>query len=1058
MRFGFWRTCRVCVRWCRLSLLLLLLAAACGLLWFNQIGLPAFLKAPLLANLQQRGIQVAFTRMRLRMTRGIVAENVRVGDARNPDRPSLSVREVQLLLDFGSLLRGRLGVEGLVLREGRLVVPVTGAAPPRSPLELTNIQTDLRFHDNDTWSLDNFQAGFRGARLTLTGDVAHAPEILQWEVFRGQTTAGPYNWPAEVQSVSDVLQNLHLHGPAVLALNIEGDARKPNSFGVWLRVSAPAVRTPWFSARNLKFNAQLTAPTAAFTSRVLPGLWSNAQPWRLAWSAQGNQLEADPITADSVTARGLWHTPDFTFDLRLQTATLTRRRQAFAVQDLQVSARLTAPDGSPARRVWPGLSSNAQPARITGSVHGLGLKSAAFRAEALSASGSWQNQGLWLDARLQTAILTNQPQWFAAQDLQVTAQLTPEDAPAPPGLPGVWSNALPWRLDWSTRGNGLQSSALNVDSLAASGIWRAPQLAVTNLSVRLGHGGLAGRIQFDAARRQLTFTNASQFDLSAVAALLPEITRQRLALFTWSRPPVLQCGGTVDLSAWPPAAGEPEAPPPRASLNGGFTFTNASVAGLALDRAASHFSYSNQVWQLPDLQVEHETTRLRLAGTEDETTKLFGLQIRGELDLNQLRPWVKGPVAVRELGRLTFHQPLGLDLEVHGQLHDANTLAASGQLALTNFSVRGGPVDRLTTGLSYTNRVFQFFHTDARRGRGTQILTADQITLDLNQYRIYFTNGFSTAEPQVVADSIGPKTGRTLEPYQFLTPPTARVNGYVSLHSSEGSSDLEEADLQVDIVRGAPFRWLKFNTPGLAGTAHWFGGTLLLTNLNADFYGGNATGAMLFDFRPHNGTDYAFAFDVTDASLHQMITELANPTNHLRGAIGGRLVVTHANSTDWRLMDGYGHASLRDGLIWEAPVFGIFSPVLNSIDPGLGSSRATEATARFTMTNGVIHSDSLEIHTTMVRLQYNGTVDMNENLNARVTAQPLRDTWGLGPILNTVIFPFSKLFEYRVTGTLADPQSTELNDLAKLILAPLHPLKSLKTILPAGNTNAPPRN
>ena len=110
------------------------------------------------------------------------------------------------------------------------------------------------------------------------------------------------------------------------------------------------------------------------------------------------------------------------------------------------------------------------------------------------------------------------------------------------------------------------------------------------------------------------------------------------------------------------------------------------------------------------------------------------------------------------------------------------------------------------------------------------------------------------------------------------------------------------------------------------------------------------------------------------------------------------------------------------------------------------------------MTNGVIHSDSLEIHTTMVRLQYNGTVDMNENLNARVTAQPLRDTWGLGPILNTVIFPFSKLFEYRVTGTLADPQSTELNDLAKLILAPLHPLKSLKTILPAGNTNAPPRN
>jgi hypothetical protein len=1063
MSFRFWRICRVGFRWCRISLLLLILTAACVLLWFNQVGLPSFLKEKLLANLQQRGIQVEFTRMRLRMTRGIVAENVRVGVARNPNRPALSLGEVQLLLDFGGLLHGRLQLQGLVLRDGRLTVPVTGANPPQPPLELTNIQTDLRFHENDTWSLDNFQAGFHGARLALSGDIAHASEIVQWDVFHGQRTSGPYDWPAQVRQASDIVRQIHLSDKSHLTLNIEGDARRPHSFGIWLQVSAPAAQTPWFSAQNLQFNASLTAPASLLTNRPLPGLWNNARPWRLAWSARFNQLHSEPVGAHAAVASGLWRAPELAFDLRLQDAAVTNHHQSFAAQNLSFTARLTAPDGLAAGQALPGIWSNAPPARLTWSAHCTGLASDVIQADSVIATGSWRVPELDLDLHLQDAVVTHHHQPFGTRNLQVTARLTP--LPGVSGnlaLPGLWSNALPWQLDWSTRALQLKSAPLSAESITASGSWRAPALTVSNLTARLGGGSLQGRLSFDVPSRRLAFTGSTAFDLHAIEALLPEISRQRLSLFTWPQPPALRFSGNVDLSDWPPAPGKPDSPPPAAVFSGDFAFTNATMAGVALDRVQSHFSYSNQVWQLPDLSVVREQTRLRFNGTEDETTKQFGIQVQGAFDVNQIRPWIKGEVATREVGRLTFHQPLVLDLSVHGRLHDAATLAAFGQLALTNFSVRGGPVDSLTTGLNYTNRIINFCHPCARRGNGTQILTADQIVLDLLQYRISFTNGYSTAEPQVVADSIGPKTGRTLEPYQFLTPPTARVNGYVSLRASEGSSDLEQADLQVDVIQGAPFRWLKFHTENLRGTAHWFGGTLLLTNLNAEFYAGNAAGAAWFDFRPRNGTDYTFDFTVTNTSLHQLMVDLVSPTNHLQGALGGRLVVTRANSTDWRLMDGYGHASLRDGLIWEAPVFYLFSPVLNTIDPGLGSSRATDATARFVMTRGVIYSDTLEIHSTMVRLQYTGTVDMNENLNARVTAQPLRDTWGLGPILNTVFFPFSRFFEYKVTGTLSDPKSTPLNDLAKVILAPLHPIKTLENILPPVNspnpaTNAPPR-
>jgi len=1059
MRSKFWRTCWICFRWCRISLLLLILVAACVLLWCNEVGLPAFLKEPLLANLQQRGVQVEFQRMRLRMRRGIVAEQVQIGDPHNPDRPLLTLGEVQLLLDFESLLRGHPQVQGLVLREGRLVVPVNGTNQPPTVLAITNIQTDLRFQADDTWSLDNFQADFKGAKLAVSGDVAHASEIRKWATVRGPQTGGAEHWQTQAQQISAALTDLHLNPASRLTLNVEGDARNLQSFAIRLQVSAPDVQTPGFSARNLQLTANLTTPTGPLTNYPpWPGVWSNLQPYRLAWSARFTRLQAAGVSADTVTAHGSWRAPELAFDLRLQAPAVTNHARWFSADDFELRTRFSAQSTPGTDPPLAGIWSTLQPYRLAGSTRITRLQGEGVSADVVAATGSWQAPELAFELRLQAPEVTNETHRLAAEALQFNAQLTaPAGSVTNPLLPGIWSNLQPYRLAWTARSSQVAADTLRAETVNAGGWWRAPELAVTNLAVELGGGRLEAGLQFDATGQTLTFTNSSAFDPGVVATLLPEITRQRLALFSWTTPPSLHFGGTVDLSAWPPVAGGPAGPPPPVVVGGDFAFTNATVGGAALDRVGSHFSYSNQVWQVPDLLVERENSRLQFDGSEDEATKLFGVHVQGAFDVDQLRPWLKAPAAVREVGRLTFHQPLRLDVRVRGRLHDAETLAAEGQLALTNFVVRGGPVDSLTTGLSYSNRVFVFSHPRTWRKNGTQTLTADEIILDLNNYRIAFTNGFSTTEPQVVADSIGPKTGRTLEPYQFLAPPTARVNGYVSLRSSEDSAEMEEADLQVDVIQGAPFRWINFNSDRLQGTAHWFGGTLLLTNLDAECYGGQAVGTALFDFRPHNGTDYSFAFDVTNANLHRLLADLDSPTNKLEGTLGGRLVVTRGNSTDWRLMDGYGHASLHDGLIWDAPVFGLFSPVLNRIAPGLGSSRATDATARFTMTNGVVYSDSMEIHATRVRLLYVGTVDLWEKLDARVAAEPLRDTAGLGPVLNTVFFPFTRLFEYKVTGTLADPKSTPLYDITKLILFPLHPIKTLEDALPPFDnaTNAP---
>ena len=90
MRPGFWQKCRVCFRWCRISVLLAVLAVLCAVIWFNKIGLPDFLKTRLIATLHERGVDLEFSRMRLRFSRGIVAENVRLGGATATNSPPVT--------------------------------------------------------------------------------------------------------------------------------------------------------------------------------------------------------------------------------------------------------------------------------------------------------------------------------------------------------------------------------------------------------------------------------------------------------------------------------------------------------------------------------------------------------------------------------------------------------------------------------------------------------------------------------------------------------------------------------------------------------------------------------------------------------------------------------------------------------------------------------------------------------------------------------------------------------------------------------------------------------
>src|ERR1700722_6507770 len=107
-----WRRCCAVLRGMRITLLLLLFFLVAAFVYLNEVGLPGFLKAPLLEKLRARGVDLEFTRLRLHWNRGLVAENVRFGRAdQDTNGPQFTFREVEVKLSHAAVLKFQFNVD-----------------------------------------------------------------------------------------------------------------------------------------------------------------------------------------------------------------------------------------------------------------------------------------------------------------------------------------------------------------------------------------------------------------------------------------------------------------------------------------------------------------------------------------------------------------------------------------------------------------------------------------------------------------------------------------------------------------------------------------------------------------------------------------------------------------------------------------------------------------------------------------------------------------------------------------------------------------------------------
>ncbi|MGH8024342.1 MAG: hypothetical protein ACRED1_12210, partial [Limisphaerales bacterium] len=376
-------------------------------------------------------------------------------------------------------------------------------------------------------------------------------------------------------------------------------------------------------------------------------------------------------------------------------------------------------------------------------------------------------------------------------------------------------------IEWRSAISRLQSKKLNANYISCDGFWRAPEVEITNLYARLGGGWLRAAARLNLTSRELYFTNSSCFNLQAIAGLLTQKTRGRLEQFSLPQPPEFQAVGILVLPNWNHDFSRywPNVQP-GIRLAGQLAVTNAWIRGLSLGAVHARFSYSNEIWTVPEALVNRGASRLQIQGNENDRNREYQWRVSGAISSDVIGPFLT-PKARREFDHSKFPRPLLLDARIHGRLYDYDSIVADGHARLADFSLHGEPVDRLESDFHYTRGIFKFLHPHLEAG--AQTMHADEVRVDWPGDRVYFINGHGIANPQAVAKAIGPIEGRVMEPYHFMGLADVMVNGYAPLR------DGTNADLDFQTVKPAQLQILNVRSRAVSGEIHWVGQTLILT-------------------------------------------------------------------------------------------------------------------------------------------------------------------------------------------------------------------------------------
>ena len=982
------RVFRVCWRVVRVTLVIALVVIVACLVYLAQIGLPPGMQEQLTARLRQQGWEVQFSNMRLSFSRmGIVAENLYL---RRTVGPQIYVARAQCRMRPGALRRLKLELASVKLAGARVIWPMEKTHEPGSTFLLNNIRGELHFRDHDIWDLQGLNATMMGARVNLSGTLTNGSLLRDWRVPQlraGVRTENLARWRALLNTA----QQIHFQGAPEVVARFDADAAQLEGGRANLVIHVPGVTSPWGGGSNLLVTARLNSdPDETQHPLEVDVLFEHGSaPWARAAS--------------------------FSFKTRVGMDF------AHAISPTNLNALIEAKS---IEGPWGAVERVSGEVRFSGSTtEGQGLETAfdlkttGFRHERFEAAAAeiraaaWHRRTNWFVAALRDLAATNRP---LSQRFE----------------------QIPIEADFSIAAG--KAGAVDTEELLVRTQWHWP-IATLAVEGKVEDGGLRAGGTLNTTNGHAQFTASSDVDPHRVSPILPERARNWLTNYQWQAAPKLEARGRVIIPAATNRVDWLRDLQPTLFAEGAFGLGPCRYRGVPVDGATSGFWFSNSVFCMPDLQLRRPEGIARGTYTSVPATRDFHWQISSQIDPRVLRPLFPGSVERQAFAMVELSSPPRIYGQLWGRWGDPTRLGVIASVEATNFAVRGQPAQLVRAGVTFTNMQLELIEPEVIRPneRGT----AARIAIDIKEQRMYFTNVESSLDPQAVARAIGSSASNAIAPYVFAVPPAIKLNGVLDIKRGRREDDMHFT------VAGGPFYWAPFHAHRIGGQVHWAGQNLLLNNVIAQLHGGQASGDAKFEISTNGEAHFQFRTEWSDIDLKSLARDFSTRTNALEGILRGNLQIVNANTRQPKSWNGRGMVELKDGLLWDFPMFGVFSPVLNAFAPGVGNSRARDGAASFIITNSVIHTTDLEINATAMRMQFSGTIDFERRIDGRMEAELLRNVPAIGFLLSKILWPVTKIFEYKITGPLEQPKTEPVYILPKVILFPFSPIKTMKDLL-----------
>ncbi len=540
-------------------------------------------------------------------------------------------------------------------------------------------------------------------------------------------------------------------------------------------------------------------------------------------------------------------------------------------------------------------------------------------------------------------------------------------------------------------GSHLQYRDLLVDSVAVDVEMRDGAIVVRHGDATLYGGDVAIQGRYDVAMGQFDVTFSSSTDPAAIVPMFIENARPILRDLRVEKNPTI----TAHYRLSPETGSVPE-------LTG--TVESAGLNFRGVEFRSIKFGFEDRGPQIKLNDVEVVTPEGRVVGHGDYNIESsdFDYELDSTVDPTRLLPLMIG--SVRQIVEPAwFATPPHIVAKVSGDFVDPDAFAYDARVTADRCSYRGVGLEGASGKLRLRRSQLDAQDLVLKRREGD---VRGTILTDFNAHRVRFDIAVR-ANASEMAGLLGEQAAKVMAPYRFGPRTDATARGLIDFDNPYGTAWSAQ-------VINEGFSYWKFTAARAQAELVFTNNTLQINDFDADFYGGKLRGRANFAFSRADPT-YNFDFSLDTSDVNSVLSTIEDRQSKVTGLLSGQATI-NGRGADLDALRGKGTLSITNGVLWQAPLFGIFSEAL-------GNTKATRCQCTFAIADQSVRTDDMDVSAGAFTANARGQLGFDGRMDFHVQAQFLK-SW---PGLNLLTWPLAKILEYKVGGAIGEPNYRPVN-------------------------------